>query len=311
MAIKPRYGKLPLPPAAVGRPAPPIMMPPPGPLWTPPGRPVSGGQPTATRQEFSSSVALINGQPQVLCNLFYDKPTPITVFCVAPILNQTSDTYDHGEILGGGGTVDLKILGEALVGVGGTSFKFNFDIPIEQMVQFSCVCESLKLTARVYAELVTIVLAGGPPTIWGYPGPHGGTDQVISPPTFGGQIDPGFAPVFVQALGGRGISGLSNLTRRFVIQDLDASGGVASILSIPVPSMSTFVQFIGKPGPLLSFTGAAGGITIGGLALPTVTPGIPIPSITWGNSGKVNFTQNAAAGSWEAVFRLGLSGVLS
>lgn len=278
-----------------------------------PGRPVSGGQPTPQGQEFSSSVSLLNGQPQILCNLSYTRPTPVTVFAVAPILNQTSGTYNNGEITGttaAGAPVDLNVLGEATVGIGGTTYKFNFDIPIEQMAQFSVVCETLKVTARLYAELGPIVLAAGPPTIWGYSGPHGGTDDVISPPFFDGTVDASSSPVFVQALGGRGISGLSNLTRRLFIPDLDASGGAASILAIPVPSMATFIQFAGKSGPLLDFTGAAGGRNIDSVPLPNVIQ-IPIPSITWGNSGKVNFRQNATAGSWEAIFRLGLSGILS
>ena len=319
---RPRYGKLPPPPTGVSLPQQAIRVPfggpapsnPLQPLWNPPGPPVSSGQPTPQGQEFSSSIALKDGGAQVLVNLGYNYPHNINLFVTAPILNQPSAVFTTGTINGhtaAGAAVNLSILGEAVLGIGGTSYKFNFDIPIEQMAQLSCVCESLKVSARLYVSLAPTEIAVGPPSLWNY----GATSieaarAVIDPPAFDGTLDAGYSPIFVQGLGGQGHSGISNLTRRLWVPAAVFVDPTAIVFA-PAPSMATFVRALGDPNAgaaVIREQGAAGSQVTG--PIPIGFTDIPLASWVWGNSSGIRL-QGGSATDYEIIYRLGLAGVLS
>jgi hypothetical protein len=289
------------------------------PLWTPPGPPVAPGNPTPTSQEFSSSILLPNGQPQVLCNLNYDKPTPTTSFFAAPIANnfEYASTGFLGTRADGVTQSTLWVLGEALLGVGGTSFKFNFEIPLEGVAQLSCVCESLKVTGRLYEILVPTAGAFDP-------------DQVINPPIFDGlagfQVKgvPPFnpVPVYVQGVGGRGPSGLSNLTRRVIVRGTDMAGISGGCL-VPCPSLATMVRIIGDPRIQttdignIQYTGGLVTLDAGPMSIDREDRPITVLALSSGTaSGAGIFVQPNGSpvvdpAACEVIFRLGLAGFIS
>jgi len=258
-------------------------------------------QPEDGATRYSSSGSLVNGQPVKLLNLSYKIPTAVTAYLeTLPLAGQGANVQGEGAIVDSTLQNELWVLGEAQLGIGGSLAQFNFDMPLGQICQFACVCESLQIQARLYQPQTP---SNVHPVF---------TTDFINPPTFTGTP---VNPVAVRGLAGDGHGGISNLTRRARFQ-IDPTQA-AKEGQCPVPVFADTYRVIGAS------TGAAGGAVtttqfgtafLAGVATAFKLGPAPIDAAERpiGNNVQAilfDIPADVANPSWfEIVFRLGLSG---
>ena len=123
--------------------------------------------------------------------------------------------------------VGIRLLGTALVGLGGIVTKVNFDVPIGQIAQATFIADTLDVSVRLYNGAV----ADAAPV----------DSTVYDDPSIWNGLLAGGKGVFVQAIGSLGVLGRTNLTRRVLARQV-AAGGIANI---PIPSHASEWAVIG------------------------------------------------------------------
>lgn len=236
-------------------------------------------------QQLSSSSDLIDGTPKLLCKLQYPEPVACGVYVMAPL-----NTGQAIGILDDAGTTELWVLGKAIVGIGGTSFSYEFDMPVGEVVQLQHVASYLEISARLVAVIQPDVIAAG----------HAMPSSWLFPPVFPGRSG---KAVRVLAQGGQGFVGLSNPTRhaRFPVVNANLAQcqppPCANDVQILAKSDSTFQWLVNLP---------VGSTTLGPSPVPvSMCCTSPIPQ----GSAFLQVANSGAAGGVEMIWRLGLSGV--
>ncbi len=253
-----------------------------------PGGPAPGPPVSRDPNFYYRSAALKDDNPSTLVQVQYtDHPKYTTAALFAPnLFYATAAQYIKSDQAG---NPALWILGSAEIGVDGGVVVVPFDIPTNQVAQLSCVCQSLKISARLYLV---------PPALSGVSIDE---ETFFNPPIYSGGI---LTPdVVVQAMIGEGHSGESNLTRRARFPGNTNTGGT---LSCPIPAMANAVTILGRPsGVTVSQNYTNQGGTQGPGAMPLDNLEHPLTD----GCNRILLIGTAAGLSFDVIFRLGFGGL--
>ena len=279
----PRYGFLGGAPRGANPVAPPLQN---------PNAPMPGGGGSL----WTSSSKLVDGAPKLLAKLQYDTPRPCGAYITAPLVSfpdSTSPIIASTDVA----PVELWILGKCTIGIGGTTYSYEFDIPAGQVVQIQHVAQYLEISARLIAMPI--------PTTPGGAAPHAMLQDFLFPPVYGGRSS---TEVFVLAEAGEGYVGLSNATRRARFPKYN-SGHAAECQPPPFASQ---VQILTKSDSTFQWVvsgkaASGGGCTLGPALVPAnmcckvpVPDGAEVLQVIQGGITEIGL---------ELIWRLGFSGV--
>jgi hypothetical protein len=241
-------------------------------------------------QDTVFSQKLIDGTPKKLATITSScGATPMGGYIVAPYLLQDAAVQQDRTIENKGHTFQLIILGHASIGIGGTVYEVDFDVPLGQQVQLQVIATTLELSARLI-EKPAVDLSNVFGQDWLYPPiwTSGSLDDTRDPDPF----------VYVQGMAGIGHIGASNITRRAQTPDASAT------FTCPAPDFATALKVIADNMATLTFNCNTGGLLPIG-PLNCDAPDRPLPSQC------VSCDVTTSATGCEYVWRLGFSGVQS